>query len=238
MALHPILKGMLDGLSHLVYPARCQICGYMLFEGDNPYVCSRCINELPRTGFENYRGNLVEQKFWGKIKLHSAFSGYYFRRGERLRKIIHSFKYLGRKDVAELMGRKLGEMMLKSGFYKDYDFLIPVPLHKSKLKMRGYNQTTEIAMGISEVIGLEVREDVLYRVEKGVSQTKKRRDQRWLSIQNTYVCKNLERYSGARLLVVDDVLTTGSTLEVCCMALSQIPNVSLGVVTLGTVDLR
>jgi len=238
MILHHIFNGIVAGLAHLVYPARCQICGYMLHDNDNEYVCSNCISELPRTKFEYERGNVVEQKFWGKIRLYSAFSGYYFRKGERLRKIIHSFKYLGRKDVAILMGNQLGKMMLKSGFHKDYDFLIPVPLHISKLRKRGYNQTTQIAQGISEVTGLDVREDVLFRVEKGISQTKKRREERWLSIQNTYVCHNAEKYAGAHLLIVDDVLTTGSTLEVCCNALSKIPNVRLGIVTLGTVDLR
>ena len=238
MKLHPILQGVVSGLEHFVYPARCQICGYMLHEGDNEYVCSTCISELPRTGFEKYRGNAIEQKFWGKICLQSAFSGFYFRRGERLRKIIHSFKYLGRKDVAVYMGRILGKMMMRSGFNRDYDFLIPVPLHPSKMRKRGYNQTTQLAIGISEVTGLEVREDVLFRVEKGISQTKKRREQRWLSIQTTYECRNADRYVGARLLVVDDVLTTGSTIEVCCNALYHIPGVVLGVVTLATAESR
>ena len=226
------------GFEHIAYPARCQICGYMLNEGDNEYVCSTCISELPRTGFEKYRGNAIEQKFWGKLKLQSAFSGFYFRQGERLRKIIHSFKYLGRKDVAIYMGRILGEMMQRSGFDNDYDYLIPVPLHPSKYRQRGYNQTTQLALGISDVTGLDVREDVLFRVEKGISQTKKHREQRWLSIQTTYECRNAERYVGARLLLVDDVLTTGSTIEVCCNALSQIPEVALGAVTLGTAESR
>lgn len=234
----PSFPEMLSGLAHLVYPSRCQICGNMLEANDNDYVCSNCIKELPRTGFESQRGNFVEQKFWGLTMIYSAFSGYYFRRGERLRLIIHAFKYHGRKDVAQLMGRQLGLMMLQSGFHKDYDFLIPIPLHPQKTKQRGYNQTAEIAKGISEITGMMVREDILFRIKVGQSQTKKNRFDRWTDIQDTYVCESPERHAGARLLIVDDVLTTGSTIEVCYKALAKIPYVRIGVVTLAVVDSR
>lgn len=232
----PSWTDLLQGILHLVYPARCKICGSMLADEDNDYVCSYCLDSLPRTRFEYVKGNKSELRLGGKADIYSAFSGYYFRKGERLRLLVHAFKYYNRRDIAVLLGEKLGKMMLESGFNKDYDFLVPVPLHPKKYSIRGYNQACEIAKGISNITGLAVREDILYRVEVGSSQTKKKKHERWNSIQNTYVCEYPERNAGSRLLLVDDILTTGSTIEVCHRALRQIPYVRIGFVTVGIVD--
>lgn len=200
---------------------------------DNKYVCFDCLNNLPRTYYETHRDNPVEQKFYGRIKLHSAFSGYYFNDEGDVQQLIHAFKYHQRPDIAVLLGKRLGYMMKKNNFHLDYDFIIPVPLHPEKQKKRGYNQTEMIANGISEVTGLTVLTDVLARVKYGTSQTYKSSADRWLTIQGNYKCTHPERLIGARVLIVDDVLTTGATLEVCCKAMKDIPGIRLGIATVG-----
>lgn len=200
---------------------------------DNKYVCIDCLRKLPRTYYETCRDNPVEQKFYGRVELFSAFSGYYFEDDGDVQRLIHAFKYHNRPDVAVLMGTHLGRMMLKSKFHLDYDYVIPVPLHPEKLRKRGYNQTEMIARGISEITGLQVLTDVLVRVKYGISQTNKSSSDRWLTIQDNYECINQERLIGARVLIVDDVLTTGATLEVCCKAMKNIPGIRLGIVTVG-----
>lgn len=229
----PSLRDMWQGLCYQVWPARCRLCNKVLLTTDNDYVCVHCLNELPCTGFEKIRQNVVECRFYGRIKLHSAFSAYYFRKGEKLQKLIHAFKYNGRQDVAIALGRRIGHMMLLSNFHKDYDCLVPVPLHPSKLKSRGYNQSACVARGIAEITGLELREDILLRVVGGLSQTKKGVTDRWVGVKNSFDVNPLSTERGLRVIIVDDVLTTGATIEACCKAMYKLDDVRLGVVTVG-----
>ncbi len=232
----PSFHEMNIGFSHLVWPCTCQLCGDVLVMNYSEYVCLRCIRGLPKTHFEDTRNNPIYDSFIGRADIYSAFAGYYFRKGERLRKLIHAFKYYGRADVAFLLGKQLGNMMKKAEWHKDYDFLVPIPLHRKKMKFRGYNQAEMIARGISSVIGLPIINDILIRVKEGVSQTKKTYAQRWTELQGTYESINTEKYIGARMILVDDVLTTGATIEVCSNLLNKIPMTRVGVVTLGAID--
>lgn len=232
----PSLKDMVMGLCDLIWPARCKVCDRVLAMGDNPYVCQTCLNSLPRTGYETYHDNPVFQLMEGRVVLHSAFSAYFFRKGEKLRQIIHAFKYQGRDDVAVLMGERMGRLMLRCNWHADYDVIVPVPMHPRKQKRKGYNQTVKLAEGVANVTRLAVREDILLRVLEGSSQTKKNTVERWLDIQHLYVCENPESYRGLRILLLDDVLTTGGTLEVCVNALQAIPDVKVGIATLSIVD--
>jgi len=234
----PSLKDLGTALCDMIYPARCKVCDRVLAIGDNDYVCQMCLNSLPRTGYETYHDNPVFQRMEGRVVLHSAFSAYFYRRGERLRQIVLAFKYYNRDDLAVLMGQRMGTIMKKSNWHADYDVIVPVPLHPKKLKTRRYNQAQKIAEGIASVTGLTVRDDILSRVIEGDTQTKKTDVDRWLDIQHMYLCENPERFRGLRILLVDDVMTTGATIEVCVNALQKIPGVVVGMATLACVVRR
>lgn len=234
----PSLRDLGTGLSDLIWPSRCKICDKVLSMGDNDFVCQLCLNELPRTWYEKYHKNPVFRRMEGRVSLISAFSAYFFRNGERIRKVIHAFKYHGRSDIAVLMGERMGRIMVASNWHLNYDVIVPVPMHYRKMRSKGYNQTVKLAEGIAKVTGLEVCADALLRVIEGESQTTKDRFHRWSDIQRFYVCNKPELVRGKRVLVVDDVLTTGATLEVCCEALLAVPGVKVGVATLAVVDRR
>ncbi len=187
---------------------------------------------LPRTGFEKFANNPVEQKFWGRVPLYSAFSAFYYSHDYAMAKLIHQFKYHRNRELAVTFGRMIGQMMKVRNFPADYDFLVPIPLHKARLASRGYNQSTLIAQGISEVTGMPINESILVRVKNLSSQTKKNAVKRWESASISYsLGDDPDKWNGVRLLLIDDVLTTGSTIEACSNALKPIRNLRLGLVT-------
>ena len=222
-----------DGLRQLFFPNNCLICGRSLVTGED-CICLMCMAALPRTGFEKWRDNPTEKRFWGKVDVYSAFSAYYYRKGQPLSHMIHDFKYHNNRKIALYLGRQIGAMINKTQMSADYDCIVPVPLHSKKMLIRGYNQCTLLAQGASEVCGLPIDESILVRAKHSVSQTKKNQETRITSLKDTFVITpEAERRVGLRVLLLDDVLTTGATLESCCNALSIIPNVRIGIVTLG-----
>ncbi len=226
-----VLARAVAGLASLIFPSHCLICGKPL-EANEKHICSACEDGLPSTMYEMFAKNPVEEKFVGILKIHSAFSAYHYTHGHSISKLVYQFKYHGNRDLAVEFGRKLGELMKVRKFHREYDFLVPVPLHKKKLAARGYNQCSLIAQGISEVTGMPINETLLVRIKHLSSQTKKSQQERMDSASMSYgLGENPEKWNGVRLLLVDDVLTTGATIESCCNVLMQIKNVRLGFVT-------
>lgn len=234
MALNGLTNRLLSGLTEIWSPQPCFVCGCGLVEGEKQ-ICAACLRKLPATGFQRYNANPVERRFWGRAKIEGGFAGFYYRKEQVLQRLIHSFKYHGNTEMAFVLGNVLGQMMLdNSDKFLAYDFLVPVPLHPYKLKLRGYNQSRLIADGISEVVGMPVNEEILIRNQFSGTQTKRHKYERWEGVENNFgLGTDGERWTGARLLIVDDVLTTGATIESCYQALSAIPMVKIGVVTVG-----
>ena len=228
-----LIERLSDGLKQLIFPHNCIVCGRVLVRGEHQ-LCTYCETSLPKTGFERFRGNPTEMRFWGKVDVYSGFSAYYYRKGQVISHLIHDFKYHNNREIAVYLGRLMGVMIKKSKMSDDYDCIVPVPLHPHKLNIRGYNQCSLLAQGVSQVCGLPVNEEILLREKFSVSQTKKSKFERITSLNGSFVIsREAERFSGLRVLLLDDVLTTGATLEVCCRALSKIPRVRIGVVTLA-----
>lgn len=227
------LRNFVNGIWALFMPNVCTVCGASLITGEE-CVCRKCIRKLPATGYQHYRANPVEKTFWGRVDIYSGFSGFFYRKEQALQRIVHEFKYNNNPKLAQIMGRELGRMISEKGMAKDYDFVVPVPLHPKKLAKRGYNQTLYLCKGISDVTGLPVDDTILLRAVYSESQTHKSRFDRWIGVTDNFAVSDYGmRLEGVRLLLVDDVLTTGATLEACCMALQAIPQVRIGIVTLG-----
>lgn len=221
------------GLQALLFPRTCYVCGREIGDSERQ-ICVDCRESLPRTHFEDIADNPAEQKFWGRVNLHSAFSAFYYRKDEMLQRLIHAFKYYGNREMAQILGREVGLCMQRRGFDTDYDFLVPVPLHPRKQKLRGYNQSECIALGIREIIDMPIGAQFVRRHLYADSQTHQNKFSRWETASQSYsLGVDPAEWNGVRLLLVDDVLTTGSTIESCCNVLQQIPNVRLGFVTVG-----
>ncbi len=225
----------LNAFTELFFPRICYGCGAHLFSSEQE-VCKRCLRKLPRTGFELVDNDPVSQIFWGRVKLEKATSLYYYRKGEMLQQLLHRLKYKGNYRMGQVLGVQMGNVFKQSGFMVGIDMIIPVPLHKKKLKLRGYNQSEHIAIGLSQSTGVEVEKNSLLRTVHTESQTRKGRFERWENVSNIFSVANPELLNGKHVLIIDDVVTTGATLEACVQALLQDSSVKVSVATVGYAD--
>ncbi|WP_346317183.1 ComF family protein [Chitinophaga sp. YIM B06452] len=214
---------MLQSFLHLFYPHACEGCGQELSSTEK-ILCISCSLQLPATGFQKIADNPAEKKFWGRVPMQHAMAGYYFYKQGVLQNLIHSFKYKKREDVAIFLGRQLGLLLRESAWWKEITALVPVPLHAAKARHRGYNQAALLAEGMAGVLECNVWADGLKRTAFSETQTRKSRTDRWTNVENIFAWNRHELKSSPHLLVVDDVMTTGATLEACAQAVLQAGN--------------
>lgn len=201
-------------LAHLLFPVVCSACGLTLHQGEKA-ICTHCINDLPYTDFHLYSANQVAKQFWGRIPCDAAMAMLYFKRGSKTQHLIHHLKYEGKTELGEILGGLLGERLKLSNQYKAIDTIIPVPLHAKKERSRGYNQCQHIANGLANSLRLSVSNDILLRKKQTSSQTSKSRYTRYENIQSVFQVNSAESIQNKHILLVDDVITTGATLEGC-----------------------
>ncbi len=218
----------------LIYPNRCEACGALLVAGEQ-VICTTCRYKLPRTGYWLQKGNPVEQVFWGRVPVENACSLFFMGKGSKYRKLLHKLKYKGRPQVGVVLGNLLGAELLRSDFYQDVDAIIPIPLHLKRQRQRGYNQSEQIARGISQSFGKPTLANVVYRQRYNETQTKKSREERMKNVEDVFAvhADKLALIEGKHLLLVDDVLTTGATLESCIAAIQKAANCKISVATLA-----
>jgi competence protein ComFC len=176
---------------------------------------------------------MILHLFAGRLKLEKATALFSFQKGSRFRKLLHSLKYKNKPEIGVLLGRELGAEMKKSGNFKNIDAIIPVPLHSKRLKERGYNQSEQIGHGISEILGIPQYTDVFFRNEYTKTQTRMNREERWNNVSGKFNVKNSEKIQNKHVLLVDDVITTGSTLEACGEILLQTEGLKLSIAVLA-----
>ncbi|WP_298710477.1 ComF family protein [Chitinophaga sp.] len=225
---------MLHALLHLLYPHACELCGRDLSSSER-LLCVRCSLRLPASGFHSIRGNPVEKALEGRVPLAFASAGFVFGRQSGLQSLIHLFKYGGRRDVAVHLGRQLGLQLREHPAGGAWSGLLPVPLHPARLRTRGYNQAEALAEGIASVPGLpKVVKGLVRKEAAGGSQTKRSRVDRWENVASGYSWKGALPAAGSHLLLIDDVLTTGATIEACGRAvLGASPQTKLSVCCLA-----
>ncbi|UKT63236.1 ComF family protein [Pedobacter mucosus] len=211
--MHLIKRWSLD-LSGLLFPDLCNACGTPLFVGEN-LICIKCLFDLPFTDYHLHAENRVAKQLWGRLPIHAAMAMMYFRKGAKVQNLIHNLKYHDRILVGKLLGKMLGERLNASHLYIGIDFIIPVPLHYTKFRKRGYNQSTSIAEGISQEMGVPFSETKLIRLLETESQTKKSRYNRYENMKAVFKVTEAESIIGKHILLIDDVITTGATLEAC-----------------------
>lgn len=216
----------------LLYPEFCAACGKNLVDQEK-VLCTQCLYELPRTNFHKQKDNALDQIFWGRVEILQVSSFFYFLKGSKYRKLIHQLKYKGRSDIGFELGKLYGaELALEPAFIKP-DLILPVPLHPKKERKRGYNQSLMIAKGLAEMLSVKVEPEMLIRKIYTQTQTKKARYERWENVEEVFGVNHPKKIAGKHLLLVDDILTTGATLEGCAQVLHKAADVKISIATLG-----
>jgi len=208
---------MINDFFSLIFPKLCCACSSSLLKNEN-LICTNCIVNLPKTNFYLDKDNPINKVFWGRVKIEMAASFYVFSKKSKVQNLLHHLKYKGLKEVGPVVGRLFGYDLKNSEYFNGIDFIVPVPLHKKKLKKRGYNQSEWIAKGISDSMGIPINKDSLYRKVDSQTQTKKGRYKRWENVGEIFALSN-ELLQDKNVLLVDDVVTTGATLEACAQTL-------------------
>lgn len=212
------LKQLLGDFISILFPDCCNACGTELYHGEK-LICTHCLFDLPYTDFHIYQDNPVAKLFWGRVYCNQAMAMLYFRKGTRVQKLIHHLKYKGRTDLGLALGKLLGERLSSSTTYPLAQLIIPVPLHPKKEKSRGYNQCKCIADGISASLHIPVLTTALIRQVQTTSQTKKSRYNRFENMKAVFHIADPAALKGKHIMLVDDVITTGATLEACAQVL-------------------
>ncbi len=211
----------------LFFPKICASCDNNLMRNER-FLCTQCLWELPKTNFHNDIENEVAKTFWGRVVVENATAHFYFQKGGHVQKLLHKLKYKNQKEIGVELGKIIGFDLLGTA-YSAIDMVIPVPLHKSKLRKRGYNQSEYIARGISEILKKPLDTKSLVRSLANQSQTKKHRYERWTNVEGIFLVTDVEDIANKHVLLIDDVITTGSTLEACVEALQMAPNVKVSI---------
>lgn len=226
------LKRWMADIVGVFYPRVCHVCGCSLVEGEE-VLCLQCLDEMPRTRLHNQSFSVLHQRLVGKVPIERAASYFYYYKDGDYARLIQKAKYNDLPSIARYLAAQYAREISPDGFFDGIDLIIPVPLHVSKLRQRGYNQSHEIARGLSSVTGIPIGSNLV--AERGhSSQTRLNAFQRWLNARDIYRAVRPAELDGRHVLVVDDVLTTGATLLSCCEALhATSPTATISVLTLS-----
>ena len=218
----------LNDFISLFYPRNCFGCGNQLVTNEK-VLCTACHLNLPKTNFHLLKDNPINKVFWGRVEVESAASLYFYSKGGKVQNMIHQLKYKNHKEVGIYLGELLGNELMVSSLFKDVDLIIPIPLHKKKLRKRGFNQAEVFANGLGNAMNIVVDIHSVLRTIATSTQTKKGRYKRWENVNEIFKVINPDLLSGKHILLVDDVITTGATMEACIQVLKQIPDVNVSV---------
>jgi ComF family protein len=216
----------------LLFPRICASCGNSLLAAEE-VICLSCEFHLPKTHFHLMPDNPVTKLFWGRVQLESAASFLYFNKGSHVQKLIHQLKYKGRKDIGIFLGKEYGLLLRNTAPFSGIDVILPVPLHPKRLRKRGYNQSETIAEGLSVSMMIPHLHNILIRKTSTETQTKKTRFERWKNVTDAFSVPGSASLVKKHVLLVDDVITTGATLESCINTLSAIEGIRISLVTLA-----
>ena len=226
------IKDWINDFISIIYPNCCICCGKNLIKGEE-LICMGCLLQLPKTHFHLLSDNILEKKFWGKADIERVSSYLYYSKKSAIQTILEKLKYSGRKEIGVVLGKYAASDILDSDFVKLVDFIVPVPLHKKKLAKRGYNQSLCIAKGMSEILHIPISDGNLFRAIENPTQTKKSTYERWENTKGIFDVNDGKLFDDKHLMLVDDVLTTGSTLIACADAIKAKSNAKISVFTIA-----
>lgn len=214
----------------IFFPELCAACGRGLYKNED-IICTYCKYHLPLTNFHSDLNNKMARQLWGRFAFEQAIAFLYFQKGSRVQNLMHQLKYNKRPEVGFKLGELHAYQLLRSEAWKKTDLIIPVPLHSLKLKKRGYNQSEQISLGMASVLQLPISTNHLVRAAYTETQTKKSRFARYENLKDTFLIHNGFELREKHVMLVDDVMTTGATLEACSLELLKIEGLKISICT-------
>ncbi len=211
---------ILKDLFNLFFPQYC-ICCNRDISGSKSMICLSCESELSTTDFSKNPNNELEQLFYGRIPLQAGTALFYFKKGGKIQQLIHHLKYKGKQEIGKFSADLLSDKIVENQRFSGVDMIVPVPLHPKKQRKRGYNQLSAFGKTLSEKLHIPYKENILKKVINNVSQTQRKDITRWENVENVFVATPLECLKGAHILLIEDVITSGATLESCYIALKD-----------------
>ncbi len=227
------MRSIIDNIIHLLFPQLCNGCGSDLLTGKH-LLCAKCFEEMYTTRFAELADNPVEKMFWGRLQVHAAMGTYYFSKNALLQKIIHQFKYKNNRALGVYCGELMGSILAASNRYALPDALVPLPLFHDREIKRGYNQSALLCEGIATVLKVPIIQNAVKRIRQTDTQTHKTRMERWQNVEGVFLATGHQQLKGKHILLIDDVVTTGATIEACGNAiLEDVQNINISVATLA-----
>ncbi|MCK5401512.1 MAG: ComF family protein [Flavobacteriaceae bacterium] len=223
---------MLKNLLNLFFPKVCYACSHLLTDNEN-HICTTCRHNLPVTDFHFENNNTVEKVFYGRIKLEQATALLKFEKKGIVQQLLHNLKYRSHETISKVLGEWLGNELKNVEGYSTIDIVIPVPLHKNKLRKRGYNQVAKFGVEIAKALNAEYIDSVLVKTTATKTQVFKKRISRWNNSNEVFAIKNKVLIKGKHILLVDDIITTGATIESCVNILIKAEDVKISVATMA-----
>ncbi len=227
-----MLKTILSDFLHLIYPYNCEGCGTDNLKKES-FLCARCLSELPETGFFAVADNPVEQKLYGRIKVEQAGAGYFFTKHGLLQHLIAQLKYKHNPEMGRYLGKLIGYQLLSTSRFNKVEALIPLPLNSQREHARGYNQAQLICEGIASVWQKPIIKDAIIRTTNTETQTHKNLNNRWENVSDAFSIANQEQLFGKQVALIDDIITTGASIESCGTELLKIKGLKLSVICVG-----
>lgn len=217
----------------MLFPNLCICCDGYISHQENQ-VCDLCMYTLPKYEENEFKDNSLARKFWGRVSLENVAAQYKLTGSSAVKSIIHQIKYRGNTDLGIAMGEVLGATLMKSTLFTDVNLLLPVPLHPKKERLRGYNQCDLLLTGLGAVMNVPIVKNKLIRKKHNSTQTKKNRYERYINSKEVFYITDIKALQNKHVLIVDDVITTGATIEACASVLLDVDGLKLSVATLAT----
>jgi ComF family protein len=223
---------MLNPLVNLFFPKVCYACHNLLDDNEDT-ICMDCRHYLPVTDFHYDNNDSVAKALYGRAKIENGTALFRFEQKSIVQQLVHNLKYRNHEKIGFVLGNWLGNELKTIEAYQNIDVVIPVPLHKNKLKKRGFNQVAKFGQQIAEALKADYIDDVLVKITNTKSQTNKNRFSRWMNTDELFALKNMETIDNKHILLVDDLITTGATLEACISVLNQAKNIKISIATMA-----
>ena len=223
---------MLNSLLNLFFPKICYACGNSINSQLN-HICLKCRISIPRTNAHTEADNPIEKMFWGRLELKKATAFLLFEKGNKVQNLLHHLKYKGIKELGITLGELAAVELKESIFFNDIDLIVPIPIHPQKRRKRGYNQSEFIAKGVANITHKELSNNLVSKSFNTQSQTRKGRFKRWKNVKSTFQLSQDIDITNKHILLIDDVVTTGSTVEACGEVLLKVEGVKLSLLTIA-----
>ena len=223
---------IIEDLLQIFYPKLCLICEYPLFENE-VFACTTCRHDLPVLFFKDATKNELWRKFYGRIPVEEINTLLSFSKEGKTKKLIHELKYNGNENIGIFLRNWIGELLIENKQFAEVDFIVPVPLHPKKLKKRGYNQLTKFGERVSFYLNKPLKQNILLKINATKTQTFKQGFERFENNELKFSLQDTTIFANKHILLIDDVLTTGATLEACSKELLKTPNIKISILTMS-----